>query len=104
MRVEQRIGRIDRFGQEHTVRVFNFHVQDSIEGRILEVLDKRIGLFEESVGGLEPILGEVEQDIRKALRLSAEARDQALEEIGGEARGASSPRPSSRTTDGRLRS
>ena len=82
MRVEQRIGRIDRFGQEHTVRVFNFHVQDSIEGRILEVLDKRIGLFEESVGGLEPILGEVEQDIRKALRLSAEARDQALEEIG----------------------
>ena len=75
MRVEQRIGRIDRTGQKHEVSVFNFHVRGTIESRILEVLEHRVRLFEESVGGLEQILGEVEDDIRKALRLSAEARE-----------------------------
>ncbi len=82
MKVEQRIGRVDRIGQEHPVIVFNFHVKDTIESRILDVLERRIGLFEEAVGGLEPILGETEGDIRRALQLSAEARDRELERIG----------------------
>ena len=81
MRVEQRIGRIDRLGQEHPISVFNFHVEGTIEGRILDVLEQRIDLFTSSIGGLEPILGETETDIRKALRLSAEARDQALTDL-----------------------
>ena len=74
MRVEQRIGRIDRIGQEHPVTIFNFHVQGTIEGRILDVLERRIHLFEESIGGLDPILGEAESDIRAALRLTVEER------------------------------
>ena len=82
MKVEQRIGRIDRKGQNHEVSVFNFHVRGTIEGRILEVLENRVRLFEQSVGGLEQILGEVEDDIRRALRLSAEAREQAFSEMG----------------------
>lgn len=82
MRVEQRIGRVDRVGQEHEVLVYNFHVVDSIESRILDVLEKRINLFESSIGGLEPILGDVEDSIRRALRLTAEARDRALVKIG----------------------
>ena len=67
MKVEQRIGRVDRIGQEHPVVVFNFHVRGTIEGRILEVLERRINIFEETVGGLDPILGEAEADIRKAV-------------------------------------
>jgi len=81
MRVEQRIGRIDRIGQEHPVTIFNFHVQGTIEGRILDVLERRIHLFEESIGGLDPILGEAESDIRAALRATAEERDKELERV-----------------------
>lgn len=82
MRVEQRIGRIDRIGQTHAVSVYNFHLQDTIESRVLEVLDERIHLFESSVGGLEPILGDAEADIRKAMRLSEDARERAFKRLG----------------------
>ena len=82
MRVEQRIGRVDRIGQEHPVSVFNFHVHGTIESRILDVLEHRIRLFEGSIGGLDPILGEAEADIGRALRLTAQARDDALDDLG----------------------
>lgn len=82
MRLEQRIGRLDRFGQEHPVSVYNFHVRGSIESRILEVLEERIQLFEDSIGGLEPILGHVEEDIRNAMKLAAADRDRAIDELG----------------------
>jgi SNF2 family DNA or RNA helicase len=82
MKVEQRIGRLDRIGQEDTVLIFNLHVQGTIEGHILEVLEKRIKVFEDSVGALDPILGDTETDIRQALRLASEARDQRIKEIG----------------------
>ena len=81
MRVEQRIGRVDRIGQEHPVTIFNFHVRGTIEGRILDVLEQRIRLFEESIGGLDPILGDAEADIRAALRATAEERDRELERV-----------------------
>lgn len=59
MRVEQRIGRIDRFGQDRE-RIFisNFVVPGTIESDILYRLYQRIRIFEESVGELEPILRE----------------------------------------------
>ncbi|MEA2495913.1 MAG: hypothetical protein QOJ29_3824 [Thermoleophilaceae bacterium] len=82
MKVEQRIGRLDRIGQKFAVNVFNFHVEGTIEGRILEVLERRINIFEEAVGSLDPILGEAEGDIRKALRLAREQRDAAIERLG----------------------
>ena len=81
MRVEQRIGRVDRIGQEHPVTIFNFHVRGTIEGRILDVLEQRIRLFEESIGGLDPILGDAEADIRTALRATAVERDRELERV-----------------------
>lgn len=65
MRVEQRIGRLDRIGQKRTVRIYNLFCEDTVEERVLEVLEKRIGLFQESVGSLDPILGEVERDIER---------------------------------------
>ncbi|MDP9302149.1 MAG: SNF2-related protein [Actinomycetota bacterium] len=82
MKVEQRIGRVDRIGQEHPVSIFNFHVEGTIEGRILDVLERRIKVFEEAVGTLDPILGDTENDIRKALRLAEDARDARIAEIG----------------------
>jgi hypothetical protein len=58
MRVEQRIGRIDRFGQEQSqVYVVSFFVDGTIDTRILQRLYERILVFEQSIGELEPILG-----------------------------------------------
>lgn len=63
MKVEQRIGRVDRIGQRRTVQIWNLACKGTVEERVLDVLDTRIGLFEESVGSLEPILGTLEDDI-----------------------------------------
>jgi SNF2 family DNA or RNA helicase len=81
MKVEQRIGRIDRIGQKHSVTIFNMSTTGTIEERVLEVLTRRIGLFEETVGGLDPILGDVERDLRRILSLAGERRAEALEEF-----------------------
>ena len=82
MRVEQRIGRVDRIGQDHTVSIFNLWVKGTIEERVLDVLEGRIRVFEETVGGLDPILGGTESDIRNIMRASGEKREEALEEFG----------------------
>jgi ERCC4-related helicase len=59
MVVEQRIGRLDRFGQKaDAISIINFAVEETIEARILERLYERIKIFEESIGDLESILGE----------------------------------------------
>jgi SNF2 family DNA or RNA helicase len=65
MRVEQRIGRLDRIGQKRPVRIYNLFCEETVEERVIEVLELRIGLFQESVGSLDPILGEVERDIER---------------------------------------
>jgi len=99
MRVEQRIGRIDRFGQRAPrVVVASFFAEETIDTRILDRLYARIGVFERSIGELEPILGpeiaelqadaftrglsaaEQEQRARDAA-LRIEQRRQALEEF-----------------------
>ncbi|NUM80199.1 DEAD/DEAH box helicase [bacterium] len=62
MRVEQRIGRVHRLGQEKEVFVFNLSVTDTIEARILELLSNKIRMFELVIGELDIILGDVETD------------------------------------------
>jgi SNF2 family DNA or RNA helicase len=57
MRVEQRIGRVHRLGQEHPVRVVNFAARGTIEAYVLEILDRKIRMFELVVGEMEEILG-----------------------------------------------
>lgn len=57
MRVEQRIGRIDRLGQSHqNIRIVNLHYADTVEADVYRALRTRIGLFETVVGRLQPIL------------------------------------------------
>jgi len=67
MKVEQRIGRLDRIGQTKNVLIYNFALSGTIEARVLAVLEHRIRLFTEFVGGLEPILGNVERDLIRIL-------------------------------------
>jgi superfamily II DNA or RNA helicase len=58
MKVEQRIGRLDRLGQKaEKITIVNFAIKDTIEERILQRLYDRIGIFQHSIGDLEPILG-----------------------------------------------
>jgi len=62
MQIEQRIGRIHRIGQEKEVRVYNFCAAGSLEDHILEVLDRKINMFELVVGEIEMILGRIEDE------------------------------------------
>lgn len=58
MVVEQRIGRLDRFGQKaERILIFNLSAPGTIEHEILTRLYKRINLFESYIGDLEAILG-----------------------------------------------
>lgn len=61
MRVEQRIGRIDRINQAaQTLSIRNYVMSDTVEEQVYDALKDRIRVFEGSVGELQPILGEVE--------------------------------------------
>ena len=58
MRIEQRIGRLDRFGQEaEVITILNIAVEGTIDAAILGRLFYRIRLFEDSIGMLDPLLG-----------------------------------------------
>lgn len=63
LKIEQRIGRIHRFGQKHNVYIFNFASKDTVAERILEVLEHKISLFENSIGGSDALLGSIEDEL-----------------------------------------
>ncbi|MEW5978248.1 MAG: helicase-related protein [Acidobacteriota bacterium] len=64
MKVEQRIGRLDRLGQKsERISIVNLAARDTIEEKILNRLYQRIGIFERSIGDLEPILGDMIQKL-----------------------------------------
>lgn len=65
MRIEQRIGRLHRLGQEHDVQIYNFAVQETIEQKILELLYEKIHLFESVIGELDDILAKWSYPILK---------------------------------------
>ena len=59
MRIEQRIGRLDRFGQTaDEIQILNLAVEGTIDAAILHRLYHRIRLFEDALGMLDPLLGE----------------------------------------------
>ncbi len=62
MRVEQRIGRVHRLGQTSDVSIFNLVARDTIESYVMEILEKKIRLFELVVGEVEEILGHWEPE------------------------------------------
>ncbi|MGB5986807.1 MAG: SNF2-related protein [Desulfobacterales bacterium] len=59
MKIEQRIGRIHRIGQEKEVQIYNFCAAGSVEDHILDILDRKINMFEMVIGEIDMILGRV---------------------------------------------
>lgn len=60
MKLEQRIGRIHRLGQENDVRIYNFATKNTVEEHILKLLYEKIQLFEKVIGDLDDILTRLE--------------------------------------------
>ncbi|MBT2685661.1 SNF2-related protein [Bacillus sp. ISL-37] len=60
MRLEQRIGRIHRLGQEKDVKIYNFATKDTVEEHVLKLLYEKINLFEKVIGELDDILTKLE--------------------------------------------
>jgi superfamily II DNA or RNA helicase len=58
MAIEQRIGRLHRIGQTREVFIFNLVARDTLESRVLQILDEKINMFELVVGEIDAILGE----------------------------------------------
>ncbi len=69
MRIEQRIGRLSRIGQQKDVYIFNLSSRGTVEDRVLEMLDRKINLFELVVGELDLILGRLgeERDLEETI-------------------------------------
>lgn len=63
LKIEQRIGRIHRFGQERDVFIYNFSTKNTVAERVLEILTRKIRLFEESIGLPDVLLGEMEDEL-----------------------------------------
>jgi len=85
MVIEQRIGRLHRFGQTSEVEVFNLCARGSMEERILGVLHDRVRLFELVVGEMDMVIGNLsdESDLEeRLLSLCAEAATDAVLEEG----------------------
>ncbi len=59
MRLEQRIGRIHRYGQNKDVHIYNFALKDTVEEHIMKLLYEKINLFEQVIGHLDDILAEL---------------------------------------------
>ncbi|SMX45736.1 DEAD/DEAH box helicase [Maliponia aquimaris] len=86
MRVEQRIGRIDRLGQRFSdIRIINLHYEDTVEADVYRALRSRISIFERVVGGLQPILTRLPRLIEESVLSKSTApeakRDDALQAL-----------------------
>ncbi|TVY08310.1 DEAD/DEAH box helicase [Paenibacillus cremeus] len=90
MRVEQRIGRVHRLGQQEDVKIYNLSTQGTIEEYILSLLHEKINMFELVIGELDTILERFEKKtsleshlakLILASRSQDEIRDQ-LEDLG----------------------
>jgi SNF2 family DNA or RNA helicase len=62
MRIEQRVGRIHRVGQTHQVNIFNLSAEDTVEDYILDILDRKLNMFELVIGEMDMILGQLEDE------------------------------------------
>ncbi len=85
MRVEQRIGRIDRTGQKSPkVNIYNLITPNTVDADIYERCLMRVGVFQASVGDCEEILGEVTKelkDIASDFEMSEEDRRKKLQQM-----------------------
>lgn len=85
MRIEQRIGRIDRRGQKSdTVKIYNMIIEDTIDETIYDRCLSKIGVFESSIGDCSDILGDISEQIFKIMfdpELTEEERNIKIEQM-----------------------
>jgi len=85
MRIEQRIGRIDRKGQKsESIAIYNLITPGTVDADIYERCLLRIGVFNNAIGGSEEILGEINQEIKNIAEnfdLSEIERQEKLQQI-----------------------
>ena len=80
MKLEQRIGRLDRIGQEHNVLVFNLVMEDTVENRVREILEEKLNRIAAQFGEdkLADILSTLQDEFNfDRLYLDAMVRRQA---------------------------
>ena len=78
LKIEQRIGRIHRFGQKKDVYIYNFSTRETVAERVLEVLTHKLKLFEGSIGAPDVLLGEIEDELKLSklfMEMAAGRRD-----------------------------
>ena len=82
MRIEQRIGRIHRVGQDREVRIYNLSAAGTVEDYLLEILDQKLNMFELVIGEMDMILGQLsdERDFEELL-LDIWVQSQSAEEL-----------------------
>ncbi|MYD61770.1 MAG: DEAD/DEAH box helicase [Gemmatimonadetes bacterium] len=84
MRVEQRIGRIDRLGQQAPkINVWNLFYENTIDARIYYRLFERLRIFEGALGSLEPVLGKMIRELERDLfskRLTPQEEEERIEQ------------------------
>ncbi len=85
MRIEQRIGRIDRRGQKsEAVAIINLITPNTVDGDIYDRCLSRIGVFEKALGENESILGEISSKIKNIVEnfeLTEEERRAKLDQL-----------------------
>lgn len=92
MRVEQRIGRIDRLGQRFPrIRIVNLHYENTVETDVYRALRLRIGLFSRFVGKLQPILASLPRQLSETMLIAPReqrerVRDTLIANIGEQVR------------------
>lgn len=59
LRIEQRVGRIHRIGQTQPVDIFNLAAKATIEEYVLDILDRKLNMFELVIGEIDMILGQL---------------------------------------------
>jgi superfamily II DNA or RNA helicase len=67
MAVEQRIGRIHRYGQHDTAQVYNLVAEDTVEARIYELLEEKLLEIARTIGKVDAVTGEVVEDFRSEI-------------------------------------
>ncbi|MBX7099515.1 MAG: DEAD/DEAH box helicase family protein [Myxococcaceae bacterium] len=86
--VEQRIGRLDRIGQVKPVEIHVFDVEGTFASEVLKVLADAVGVFGETIGGLDAVLEEVEGELTRLALEEPKARAKYVKALGAKVKGA----------------